>query len=408
MGWILAVLAVALAVLPVASAAGAPRGGPAPAGVFVQRNGPQLTVNGQPWNFAGYNLPCQQPFLLSTQSLEYYFQDVALNSKANVVRMWWFQSEMGSGANPWAPFDQVVAAAKAVGVRIIPALTNQWQPCDEPSPAMPEKLLSWYQGGYQQPEGGYALSFQQYATEMATHFANEPTIAFWQLVNEAEAPSLSGCDEAAAASALRSFSDTMTMALHAVDPNHLVSLGTQGAGECGTGGTDYRYVHAGDLDLCEVHDYSNAAVAMPTGPSSLSQDISDCHADGKPIFIGEAGISANVQPDGSSGSTASFATLNQRAAFFKAKIDAFDAAGGVGYVIWFKSPFYTIAEDSADIPDGDPTEGVLKDALSPVAAPAAVTPEFPWPAGALVMALVLAGSTVVVAQRRRRRSPGGA
>jgi hypothetical protein len=290
-------------------------------------------------------------------------------------------------------------------VRIVPALTNQWQPCDEPSPSTPEKELPWYQRGYQQPEGGYTLSFKQFAVEMATHFANEPTIAFWQLVNEAEAPTSSGCSETEAAMALRSFADTMAAALHAADPNHLVNLGTQGAGECGTAGSDYAYVHAGAVDLCEVHDYSNPALAMPTGPNSLSQDVSDCHGLGKPIFIGEAGIPANVQPDGSSGSASvTTTTLDQRAAFFKAKIDAFDTAGGVGYVIWFKSPFYTIAENNADIPDGDPTEAVLRDALlpAPSVTPAATTPEFPWPAGVLGIALVLAGGTVAVARWRRR------
>jgi hypothetical protein len=413
-----------LAVTPTMSAVAAPRPHPSTtttsttsttsvstgaSNSFVARSGTQLMVNGQTWNFAGYNLPCQQPFIMSTAQLEYYFEDIAINSKANVVRMWWFQSDMGTGANPWAPFDQVVAAARAAGVRIVPALTNQWQTCDEPSPATPEKELPWYQGGYEQPEGGYALSYKQFATEMAAHFANEPSIAFWQLVNEAEAPSSTGCDETTAASAMRSFADTMADALHAVDPNHLVNLGTQGAGECGTAASDYTYVYAGRVDLCEVHDYSNPALAMPTGLNSLSQDISACHALGKPIFIGEAGIPANVAPDGSSGSAPiTLSTLDQRAAFFKAKIDAFNAAGGVGYVIWFKSPFYTTAEDSADIPDGDPTEAVLGDALavSPAAAgaaPAAATPEFPWPAGALGLALILSGGVVVAARQRAAR-----
>jgi hypothetical protein len=331
----------------------------------VIRWGTQLYLSGQPWKFAGYNLPCQQPFLMTMQQLEYYFKDVAINSKANVIRMWWFQSDMGTGSNPWAPFDQIVAAAQAAGIRILPALTNQWQTCDEPSPATPEKELPWYQGGYEQPEGGYPLSYKQFALKLAAHFASSRTIAFWQLVNEAEAPTTTGCDEGAAA-ALRGFADDMAASLHQVDPHHLVNLGTQGAGECGTAGSDYQYVHAGKIDLCEVHDYSDPAIAMPTGTDSLAADITACHALDKPIFIGEAGIPGNVQPDGSSGSAPiTTATIDQRAVFFKAKIDAFNAAGGVGYVIWFKSPFYTLAEDNADIPDGDPTEAALGDALLP-------------------------------------------
>jgi hypothetical protein len=70
-------------------------------------------------------------------------------------------------------------------------------------------------------------------------------------------------------------------------------------------------------------------------------------------------------------------------------------------VIWFKSPFYTVSANNADIPDGDPTETALADALRPVT-PAAVTPEFPWPAGALVISVALAGGAVVLARRRQR------
>jgi hypothetical protein len=72
----------------------------------------------------------------------------------------------------------------------------------------------------------------------------------------------------------------------------------------------------------------------------------------------------------------------------------------VGYVIWFKSPFYTIAENNLDIPDGDPTESVLADALTIVAGPLASTPEFPWPAAAVALTAV-AGGGVVIAMRRR-------
>jgi mannan endo-1,4-beta-mannosidase len=363
---------------------------------------------GQPWNFAGYNLSCQQPFTMSAAALQYYLEEIVstlpAGSSGAVVRMWWFQSDMGTGSNPWAPFDQIVAAAKAAGVTIIPTLTNQWQTCDEPAPTTSEKLLSWYQGGYEQPEGGYSLSYKQFALAMAAHFADDPTIAFWQLVNEAEAPTSAGCEEAAAATALRAFGDDMAVSLHQVDPNHLVNLGTEGAGECGTAGTDYSYVQAGALDLCEIHDYSNPAVALPSGPDSMASDITACHALGKPIFVGEAGIPANVQPDGTSGSASiTNASIAQRAKFFQAKIDAFDAAGGAGYVIWFKSPFYTLAENKLDIPDGDPTEAVLPDALVPDAGPPTATPELPWPAGAVAVTAVGAGAVLLLRRRGRAR-----
>lgn len=337
---------------------------------FVGRQGTSLVAGGQPWKFAGYNLPCDQPFLLSPDELGYYFDDIKVNSKANVVRMWWFQSEMGTGSDPWAPFEQIVAVAKAHGIQIIATLTNEWNTCDEPNPPNTQKTLAWYQGGYKTPEGGYALSFKDYATQMSAHFAGEPTIAFWQLVNEAEAPAADAsgnltCDNSKGMLALRSFSDQMANALHRVDHHHLVNLGTSGTGQCGTSGSPaYRYVYGGALDLCEVHDYGAPAVALSTGPNSISRRINDCHALGKAIFVGESGIPSNVQPDGSSGTaTVTSATLTQRASFFKAKIDAANSAGMVGYVIWYKSPFYTPFTEQYSIGEGDPTEVVLADAL---------------------------------------------
>jgi hypothetical protein len=293
--------------------------------------------------------------------------------------MWWFQSELGPAPNIWAPFDQIVAVAKADGIRIIPTLTDEWNNCDEPTPPHSQKTLDWYQSGYKSPEGGYSMSYRDFAIQMATHFANEPTIAFWQLVNEAEAPEVAGgtltCDNGAAMTALRSFSDDMANALHAVDRHHLVDLGTTGTGQCGTDGSAaYKDVYGGSLDLCEVHDYTNPAVPLATDPNSIGQRIKDCHSLKKPIFVGESGIPSDVQPDGTSGSgIVTPDTLNQRATFFKAKIDAANAAGVVGYVIWFKSPYYTPATDPYSIGEGDPTESVLADALQGGAATNGVT-----------------------------------
>src|SRR3984957_15924900 len=172
----------------------------APTTGFVKRSGTQLTVNGQPWKFAGYNLPCAQPFQLSDSDLNYYLDNIQQNSGANTVRVWFFQSN-GGPAN-WAPFDRVIAALKARGMRAIPTLTNEWDACEPTA----QKSLAWYQSGYTQTGDGYPLSYRDFATQVAAHYANEPTVAFWQLVNEAEAPSAQGtCDETAAATALRTF-----------------------------------------------------------------------------------------------------------------------------------------------------------------------------------------------------------
>jgi hypothetical protein len=425
----LATTIIALVLAPVASAE------PAPPPGLVAASGSRLTVDGQPWRFVGYNMPCAQPFLLSTTQLPIVLANIANNSGANAVRVWFFQQNGGPGN--WAPFDLLAAAAKAAGIRLVPTLVNEWATCEANPPITVEKTLSWFQGGYRSAGDGYPLSFHDFAVAVASHFANNPTIAFWQLVNEATA-SMQGangqltCDEAAAAHALRSFGDDMTNAIHAVDPHHLVSLGTLGGDQCGTSGDDYQYLHAGAIDLCEYHDYHNTFTpfAADTAEDGLAQRVHQCQTlpgGPKPFFVGEAGIVPNVQPPPApepvncgpwptcSPTPVTLATLNLRAAIFKQKIEAAFATGLSGYLVWFKGPQFSAANDSYAIGDGDPTEAMMAGLSLRVASPVTVPPVVAgaghhaasWtdsPILLVVGAIVLVGVWIAMLHSRRRSS----
>ena len=387
----LGILGMVLALmLPSAAAHASPAAlnTPAPTGL-VTADGTSLMVNGRPWKFVGYNMPCAQPFLLNQQELQYEMADIANNSGANAVRVWFFQRNGGPGN--WAPFDQVVAAAQADGIRLIPTLVNEWATCEANPPVIIQKTLAWFQNGYKQTGDGYPVSFRNYAIAVAQHFANNPTIAFWQLVNEATAVTLlpngqSTCDETAAAHALRSFGDDMTGAIHAVDPGHLVSLGTLGGDQCGITGSDYGYVHAGAIGICEFHDYdySYQPLADDHTVNGLADELHQCQALNKPFFIGEAGIVPNVQPPpgpeplncgpwpSCSPTPVTDASLNLRAAIFKEKITDDFGAGISGFLIWFKDPQYSAVNDSYAIGDGDPTEAMMAGLTLGPGAPATV------------------------------------
>ena len=346
---------------------------------YVTATGTQLTVNGKPWKFAGYNLPCANSVdLAQSGNLDYYLNDIQTNSSANVIRVWFFQSEGGPGN--WTLFDDVISALKARGMRAIVTLANATATCDEPNSPHLYKTVSWYQSGYKSPYGGYPISFLSYATAVAQHYANNPAVAFWQLMNEAEAPSYDSygnliCpNDGFSRAVLRNFSDNMTTALRAVDPNHLVDLGTLSTGPCGLATDyDYTYIHAGKLGLCEYHDYGQPATGMP---SALARIVSDCESLGKPVYLGESGIPANVDSNGNpttscdpwpscSPNPITAQSLQQRANFFSSKITEANQAGVAGYVIWEKSPYYTPSTDAYSIPDGDPTTSVLSQALQP-------------------------------------------
>jgi hypothetical protein len=385
-------------------------------------------VGGKPWRFVGYNVPCTQPFGLPPAQQAYFFSSIARASHANAIRVWMFQSDGGPGN--WGPLDQLVASAKAAGLRIIPTLANEWNTCESATAAPgSQKTLAWYQGAYKQAGDGYPLAFRDFAIQVAAHFANEPAVAFWQLVNEATAPTLEGngqltCNETAAAQALRSFADDMAGAIHAVDPNHLVNLGTLGGNECGTAGTDYANVQAGLVGLCEYHDYGDPFNPLYQGqPGGLADRLHQCQTlpgGGKPLFVGESGIVANVQPAPAPEPTpcsawpnctpaATISSLNLRASLYKAKITAAFNDGIAGYQIWFKQNYYSAANDPYAIGSGDPTEAMMA-SITTLNAPAAAVPEtatpvlLPISAGAI--ALLAVGGGVVTGRRRHPARSG--
>ncbi len=315
---------------------------PVAGGQFVTKSGSNLMVNGSLFRLIGYNwnwmgTGCRTP---TDTEIDTIFSQIKTASHGNVVRTAFYQS--GSNNNTYADFDRYIAYAKKNGLYIVPMLVNHLASCE---PSIATKTSSWYQSGYQQSNDGYPLSFRDYAVKLAQHYSNEPTIAFWQLVNE---PDAGPCDSTGA-QILRTFADDMTTAIKTVDPNHMVDLGVPG--ECA--GTDYTRIVSGQVDLCDVwHDYEKVTTALP---SQMQQRIGICHNLNKPSFVGESGICADVTADGTCSGTITITTLQQRATFFDAKLDAGFNAGLAGYIIWNKDD----KSIQANIGPGDPTESVL-------------------------------------------------
>ncbi len=65
-------------------------------------------------------------------------------------------------------------------------------------------------------------------------------------------------NDGASAGAIRAVADDMVDAIHSVDSQHLMNLGTQDNGRGRAHGQDCGYVHAGDIDVCATHTYAPA------------------------------------------------------------------------------------------------------------------------------------------------------
>ena len=334
---------------------------------FVERNDTSLALNGQPYKFVGINIYMAASVVTPASCDGDSYPALNLNAILSVMpngivfRFWAFQDFfVSNGTLNWTSFDQVLAIAAAHGDKVIPALANQYSYCDGAA-----KTLAWYQSGYKTTiEPGDIVPYRQYVTDVVSRYANNPTIAMWQLVNEGEAVNGSGsCNESAALAALLAFSNNVGGLVHSLDRNHLVSLGAlagysgSGAQWCGAQNGDYQLLMASPgNDVCDYHDYGypNKPMGIPFGPD-LSTAIGMCHAEGKPLMVGETGIVDNTS-----------AGLASRAAEYTAKFSAQFSAGAVGELMWtwanssdYVSPGHVSAYPDYGVFPGDPALGVF-------------------------------------------------
>ena len=304
---------------------------------------------------------------MSTTQLDQLFASLPPDS---LVRFWAFQGTMATDVAThqldWGPIDRVFAAAAAYHQRLIPVLTDQGGTCDGGHWQDP----SWYRVGFREVFDGPAttdgrgltpLSYWDYLQDVVSRYRDSPALGLWEPISEAEASACPGrfepsaceghqiCpDEAAAAHALRYFFDAVGAEIHVLDPDHLVESGLLGGGQCGTQGSDYRYVSASPgIDVLSYHDYYGRARLGGDRWNGLSVRFHQAAAVDKPIVGGEVGVPA--------GSAPGCLTDLGRSTVISAKESAQFKAGSSGVLVWDWVPAITQA-CSFDV---GPTDAVL-------------------------------------------------
>ncbi len=217
---------------------------------FVQASGTQLVLSGRPWRYVGVNCfdlanngAVYQPntgrntFGSPSSGLDALFAAIKADTGATVVRFWAFQSyatRTSDNLRDWTALDLVFARARAAGIKLVPTLENHFQ--DLTRGGQKDRVggaqdYTWYSSGYKTAYGSpaYPTSFQQYVTDIATRYAGDPTIAYWCIMNEPEAPTAT----------MSAFVSDIAGRIKAADPNHLIGIGNQGKDEPGNVGPDW-------------------------------------------------------------------------------------------------------------------------------------------------------------------------
>jgi mannan endo-1,4-beta-mannosidase len=316
-------------------------------GAFVTRVGQQLLLNGSPFRMLGFNIwraniASQQPntgyFVNNGTTLADSLDAINANGGGkNTIRAWFFQQYVTPGgvAYNWAAFDKTLLVAASKGFKVIATLTDQWA-----YEGPPYKDTAWYSGGYQtQVYSGTlnsvayaeAVPYRQFVQDVVTRYKDNPTIAAWELVNEAEVQDSSAATSCPvnAVGILSAFVQDVGTLIKSIDANHLVSLGMAGNGNCGTIEGDYQTIVAlPQIDLCSFHDYYGAASSTAFNQyNGLNVRISQAAAVNKPIYIGEVGLHLNTSPVNGS--------LTTRATYLGQKMSAqLGMQGVVGYIPW--------------------------------------------------------------------------
>jgi plastocyanin len=339
---------------------------------FVTRSGTQLLLDGQPYRPIGLNI-----YNANSNGWCWYQMNgsilddslSAIGSGKNAMRAWFFQQlATTNGSRDWTAFDRTLATARAHGYKVIATLIDQWGDCGATNgQGYGYKDQTWYESGYRQPDPSAIVSYRDWVQEVAARYENDPTILAWQLVNEPEVlvppcqvvngqVVCAACDEPSAVGALESFATDVGDVIKAADPNHLVSLGTIGSGQCGAQYTDYeRVMSVPSLDLCEFHDYEYQHPIPGDQWNGLQFRINQCNELGKPLLVGELG----VKPSQVGG------TLRDRADVVAEKLCAQLRAGVAGALLWAWDKDGSLI-NNFDIGPSDP----VLDVLSPWSDPA--------------------------------------
>jgi hypothetical protein len=267
---------------------------------FVTRRGENLELDGQPYRFVGVNAAyLAGPWFPEDRAEEV----IAFLAQAGVqvIRVW---------VQPWCSLDRVermLDLGSKYNVRFILTLQDFYGNEDG----------WWFKEKYKTIDLPHIRS-------IVPLFADRPEIVMWELMNEPTCPwrdANPACWEA-----LYHWAQETSQEVKRLDPNHLVSVGTQRAGFDEQAIEAFRRIHALDtIDAISVH-----GEVGKLHQGEMRKELAIAHELGKPIYFGEMnmrGHKENCEPLPGD-------ALQRRAQAIADDIPQCFEAGVDGYLLW--------------------------------------------------------------------------
>lgn len=290
----------------------------------MKTSGQNFELNGEIFTVVGANSYWVGLTGLNTSEMYQTFSNIAAVG-ATAVRTWGFNdvtspsgdyyqlwtngvATINYGATGLENFDNVVANAKANGIRLIVTLTNNWDNYGGMDVYVSQLTGTDYHD-YFYTNPTVIAAYKTYLDAFVGRYVDEPGILAWELANEPRCAGTTGTTSGnCTTTTITNWISEISAYIHSIDPNHLVGIGDEGFYAIPTS-TDYPYqggeginftanlaVPTVDFGTAHLYPLSWGETADPIewGVQWIQNHAASQKAQNKPVLIEEFGVTANM------------------------------------------------------------------------------------------------------------------
>ncbi|TFY63162.1 hypothetical protein EVJ58_g3416 [Rhodofomes roseus] len=293
---------------------------------FVTTSGQNFQLNGEVFTVVGANSYWVGLSGLSTTEMNQAFADIAAVG-ATSVRTWGFNDvttpsgdyyqlwtngtpTINYGSTGLENFDNVVAAAKENGLRLIVALTNNWADYGGMDVYVSQLTGTDYHD-YFYTDPAIIAAYKNYVSAFVGRYVDEPGILAWELSNEPRCAGTTGTTSGnCTAVTVTNWIAEMSAYIKSIDANHLVAVGDEGFYAI-AGNSDYPYgggegiginftanLEIPTIDFGTAHLYpiswGETTDPIEWGVQWIENHAASQKAQNKPVIVEEFGMTTNM------------------------------------------------------------------------------------------------------------------